>query len=172
MGFNQIIYYSIYTWSPCDLFIASTDKGLCQLRFLLHENEQQIITSLENNFKAQLIKNKKHFKKIFSDLDRYFQGERIHFDLPIDYIQGTPFQQRVWNQLRLIPWGETSTYGQLATRLENPRAVRAVGSANGANPIPVIIPCHRVVQSNGRLGGYSGGLHIKDILLRLEGAIF
>ena len=100
-------------------------------------------------------------------LQEYFAGKREDFDLPLAP-QGTPFQQKVWKHLRQIPYGETISYGELARRVGNPNASRAVGLANGSNPIPIIIPCHRVIGSNGKLTGYGGGLPIKEKLLALE----
>jgi len=100
-------------------------------------------------------------------LRSYFAGELEAFDLPLSP-SGTTFQLAVWNKLCEIPYGETISYGELARRLENPNASRAVGLANGSNPIPIIIPCHRVIGSNGKLTGYGGGLPIKEKLLALE----
>lgn len=97
----------------------------------------------------------------------YFQGRLKTFDVPVAPV-GTAFQQAVWRQLQAIPYGETMSYGELARRLDHPKAVRAVGLANGSNPISIIIPCHRVVGSNGSLVGYGGGLPIKQALLALE----
>ena len=103
-------------------------------------------------------------------LAEYFRGERQDFDLSLAP-RGTAFQQQVWSALRGIPYGETISYGDLAARIGKPAAQRAVGSANGANPIPIVIPCHRVIASNGTLGGYAGGLGMKRQLLELEGAL-
>jgi methylated-DNA-[protein]-cysteine S-methyltransferase len=100
-------------------------------------------------------------------LRAYFAGELETFDLPLA-LTGTPFQLAVWRRLCEIPYGETISYGELARRLGNPNASRAVGLANGANPIPIVIPCHRVIGSNGKLTGYGGGLPIKEKLLALE----
>jgi methylated-DNA-[protein]-cysteine S-methyltransferase len=100
-------------------------------------------------------------------LDEYFAGSRRTFTVPIAPV-GTPFQQRVWRQLRKIPYGETVSYGELARRLGDPNYVRAVGAANGANPIAIIVPCHRVIGANGSLVGFGGGLPIKKALLELE----
>lgn len=100
-------------------------------------------------------------------LDEYFKGKRTHFDLPLAPL-GTPFRQSVWNALLDIPYGETRSYKDVAERIENPKAVRAVGMANNRNPIPVIIPCHRVIGANGKLVGYGGGIDIKIHLLDLE----
>ncbi len=100
-------------------------------------------------------------------LRAYFAGELKRFDIPLAP-EGTPFQQRVWAQLLKIGYGETTSYGELARRLGNPNASRAVGLANGANPIPIVIPCHRVIGSSGKLTGYGGGLKTKEWLLALE----
>ncbi|VVO25389.1 methylated-DNA--[protein]-cysteine S-methyltransferase [Pseudomonas fluorescens] len=102
-------------------------------------------------------------------LDEYFEGKRECFDVPLAP-QGTAFQQRVWQALLEIPFGHTWSYARLAEHIGNPKAVRAVGTANGANPISIIIPCHRVIGSNGTLTGYGGGLERKQALLQLEGA--
>lgn len=102
-------------------------------------------------------------------LEEYFAGQRTDFDVPLD-LAGTPFQQQVWAQLRRIGYGETISYGELARRVGNPRAARAVGLANGRNPVCVIVPCHRVIAADGSLGGYGGGLDRKSWLLQLEGA--
>jgi methylated-DNA-[protein]-cysteine S-methyltransferase len=100
-------------------------------------------------------------------LRSYFASEREDFDLPLAP-EGTPFQLEVWRRLSEIPYGETISYGELARRIGNPQASRAVGLANGSNPIPIVIPCHRVIGSNGKLTGYGGGLPIKEKLLALE----
>ena len=102
-------------------------------------------------------------------LRAYFAGELREFQLPLD-MQGTDFQKRVWRQVAAIPYGETRSYLQIAQALGSPRAVRAVGAANGANPVPIVVPCHRVIGANGKLVGYGGGLALKQRLLELEGA--
>ena len=107
------------------------------------------------------------FSEPIYQLRAYFAGELEDFDLPLAP-QGTPFQQKVWGELLNIPYGETISYGQLARRIGNPNASRAVGLANGSTPIPIIIPCHRVIGSDGKLTGYGGGLPIKEKLLALE----
>lgn len=100
----------------------------------------------------------------------YFEGRRYQFDLPLD-LRGTPFQLQVWRALLTIPYGKTWSYGQLATAIHNPLSVRAVGAANGANPVPIVVPCHRVIGSDGTLTGYGGGLGLKRRLLELERAL-
>lgn len=106
-------------------------------------------------------------KETASQLDEYFAGERTDFDVPME-LDGTAFQREVWTELTRIPYGETISYGELARRVGRPSAPRAVGQANGRNPIPVIVPCHRVLASNG-IGGYGGGLKVKRALLAVEG---
>lgn len=103
-------------------------------------------------------------------IEEFFSGERLEFDLPLAP-KGTAFQKRVWKELCRIPFGETISYGELARRIGNPAASRAVGSANGQNPISVIVPCHRVIGSNGKLTGYGGGLDLKEKLLNWERSI-
>jgi methylated-DNA-[protein]-cysteine S-methyltransferase len=100
-------------------------------------------------------------------LQQYFAGERQHFDLPL-HPHGTPFQLAVWHELGRIPYGATISYGELARRIEQPLAVRAVGAANGRNPLPIVLPCHRVIGSDGSLTGFGGGLPTKRYLLTLE----
>jgi methylated-DNA-[protein]-cysteine S-methyltransferase len=107
------------------------------------------------------------FAAAVSELEEYFAGRRRDFDLPLAP-EGTEFQRSVWRALRRIPYGETVSYGELARRIGNPRASRAVGLANGANPIPIIVPCHRVIGADGSLTGFGGGLEIKGKLLALE----
>jgi methylated-DNA-[protein]-cysteine S-methyltransferase len=102
-----------------------------------------------------------------AQLREYFAGRRTEFDLPLA-LDGTPFQRTVWRKLQEVPYGETVSYGELARRVGNPKASRAVGSANGANRIPIVIPCHRVIASGGKLGGFGGGLPVKEALLALE----
>lgn len=103
-------------------------------------------------------------------LQAYFAGELREFDLPLD-LHGTDFQLRVWRELERIPYGETRSYSQIAAAIGAPQAVRAVGAANGANPIPIVVPCHRVIGAGGKLVGYGGGLPLKKRLLELEGAL-
>lgn len=105
--------------------------------------------------------------EVVRQIEDFLSGERESFDLPLD-LRGTPFQLAVWRELLRIPYGEVRSYGEVARAIGRPRAVRAVGAANGANPLPLLVPCHRVVASGGRLGGYGGGLELKRRLLALE----
>lgn len=106
-----------------------------------------------------------------AQLLQFLQGTRRHFDLPLDPCAGTPFQQSVWRALQAIPYGETTRYGVLAQALGRPQAARAVGAAVGRNPWSIVVPCHRVLGTDGRLTGYAGGLERKEALLQLEGAV-
>ena len=107
------------------------------------------------------------FAAVAAQLEEYFAGSRDTFEVPLE-LHGTPFELRVWNALQEIPYGETMGYGELASRIGQPTAARAVGLANGRNPIGVIVPCHRVIGANGSLTGYGGGIERKRILLELE----
>ncbi len=109
-------------------------------------------------------------ERVVVQLSEYFDGSRTEFDLPLD-LEGTPFQESVWTALSTIPYGETVTYATQADRIGRPSAVRAVGAANGRNPVPIVLPCHRVIGASGSLTGYAGGLDRKRRLLELEGAL-
>ena len=106
-------------------------------------------------------------KAAFKQIKEYLDEDRKYFDLPIE-LMGTEFQKKVWNELRNIPYGQTKTYKDIALAIKNEKACRAIGNANNKNPLPIIIPCHRVIGSNGKLVGYSGGLDIKEKLLNIE----
>ena len=117
---------------------------------------------------------RQHTDSVLADcaqqLTEYFSGKRSHFDLPLD-AGGTVFQQTVWSALMAIPYGELRSYSDIANTIGKPKAVRAVGAANGRNPIPIVVPCHRVIGSDGSLTGFAGGLPMKTKLLTLEGAL-
>ncbi len=115
------------------------------------------------------IESDKPFKDAIKQLKEYFAGKRKDFDLPLD-LGGTAFQSKVWKTLQKIPYGKTFSYKQTATKLGMPQASRAVGTANGRNPVCIIVPCHRVINANGGLGGYNGGLKVKEWLLNHEQA--
>lgn len=111
------------------------------------------------------------FERSVGQLDEYFAGRRQQFDLPLDLSVGTPFQRTVWEALQAIPYGETITYRELAHRIARPDRLRAAAAAVGRNPVPIIVPCHRVIAANGHLTGYLGGLHRKQALLDTEQAV-
>jgi methylated-DNA-[protein]-cysteine S-methyltransferase len=141
------------------LRIVASDHGIRAIDFHL---TWQVKGAARNNGNKMLL-------EALLQLRAYFAGELRKFDLPLD-MQGTAFQKRVWEELLHIPYGETRSYMQVAKALGAPHAVRAVGAANGANPVPIVVPCHRVIGSSGKLTGYGGGLELKKRLLELEGA--
>lgn len=144
-------------------------------QLMLVANPQALIAVLWDNDLPERVKlgemkqNKKHpvLLKAKQQLEEYFKGQRTDFDVPIEFY-GTSFQQQVWQALLTIPYGETRSYKQIAQQIGNEKAVRAVGAANGKNPISIIAPCHRVIGTNGKLVGFAGGLERKEILLNIE----
>jgi methylated-DNA-[protein]-cysteine S-methyltransferase len=147
--------------------IVSSAKGLCRL-ILPRASREEVLSavkglSLSINDGASVL-----LGDLPQRLQRYFNGERVDFYDRLDLSGATRFQQSVWEVARSIPHGQTRSYGWVAEQLGKPRAMRAVGQALGKNPLPVIIPCHRVVRKDGSLGGFSGGLEMKRLLLRLE----
>ena len=141
------------------LRLVASEKGLVAID--VRNNAKQEVTAKNPSAQAVLIQTKKQ-------LEQYFAGKRTTFDVALDFV-GTEFQVQAWRALCRIPFGRTISYGQQAANIKKPKAYRAVGSANGKNPIPIIVPCHRVVASDGSLGGYSLGLRMKKQLLALEG---
>ena len=157
------MYYTYYKSPLGDIALTANDEGLTSLTFIDGKSEIIIPKSYQENSDK--------FAPVCQQLTEYFSGSRKEFDLPLA-AKGTPFQQKVWQALCDIKQGETKTYGWLAKKINNEKAVRAVGSANGANPIALIVPCHRVIGCNGKLTGYAGGLALKAKLLMHEGALF
>ena len=143
------------------LLLARNAEGLCALQFTRGRHPAES--------RAEWARDDEAFADVAAELAEYFEGRRDTFTLPLAP-RGTPFQQRVWGELCRIPYGETISYGELARRIGQPQAVRAVGLANGANPLAIVIPCHRVIGANGTLTGYGGGLPNKRFLLDLERA--
>lgn len=151
------------TWS-----YAATEKGLAFLSpIACDESYARFVARIGGE--VEVVDEPQWLAAIETQLTEYAAGTRRAFDLPLD-LHGTEFELRVWNALLEIPYGETRSYGELAQGLGDPGAARAVGGANGRNPVPIVVPCHRVVASNG-LGGYSGGDGVKETLLAHEGAL-
>lgn len=152
------------------LILVSSERGFCRL-VLPGEGQEALLDWIEDkcNENTLVERNLKAHQQVVEQLGAYFAGELREFDLALD-LMGTPFQLQVWQELQKIPYGQTRTYQEVASNIGNPRAVRAVGQANNRNPIPVIIPCHRVIGKSGALVGYGGGLEVKLYLLGLEGA--
>ena len=144
----------------CDLYLIASDKGLCAIEW--KKQNIPIIKNLTDKLPQVQI-----LKKTVTQLEQYFKGTREKFELPVDII-GTDFQIQVWQALAQIPYAKTVSYSDIAKKIKNPKAVRAVGTANGKNPLAIIVPCHRVIAADGTMGGYAGGLKIKKALLDLE----
>ncbi|MCO6057455.1 methylated-DNA--[protein]-cysteine S-methyltransferase [Pseudomonas sp. MOB-449] len=153
------MYFRFHDSPTGPLLLAGDDTGL---QMLYMDTERRDYPN------ADWQPASRQFDETCRQLDRYFEGRLKRFDLPLAP-RGTPFQQQVWQALLQIPYGQTTCYSELAERIGNPKAVRAVGTANGANPISIIIPCHRVIGRDGSLTGYAGGLERKALLLKLEG---
>lgn len=153
------------------LFLASTDQGLCLIEFGAEESS---LTGLhawcrKHRIAAKVEKDDSKLSLTKQQLTEFFSGSRRSFTIPLD-LYGTPFQKLVWQTLTEIPYGEVRSYKDIALAIGSGKAVRAIGGANNRNPIPIIVPCHRVIGSNGSLVGYGGGISIKEHLLALEGA--
>ncbi len=131
------------------------------------EDEKLTLISFDSEGRSTEKERSPFLKEVAKQLDEYFKGERREFQIPLNP-KGTEFQKRVWQELTNIPYGETCSYKDIAERVNNPKGYRAVGLANNRNPITIVIPCHRVIGSDGKLVGYGGGLHIKRFLLELE----
>lgn len=153
------VYYTTFESPVGQLLLAGDSRALRSVSF---ESSKRAATP-----RPDWKQSKSEFTQVIRQLEAYFRGELKEFDLPLE-MDGTDFQLRVWNALRAIPYGETISYAQLAEKIGNPKAVRAVGLANGSNPIPIIVPCHRVIGSDGSLTGFGGGLSTKQKLLDLE----
>ncbi len=152
------------------IYVASTDQGVCKIS-VPRESRKDFFSWLENQFDLDdVVDNKSRNREVIDQLTRYFNGKLAKFTCAV-HLRGTPFQIRVWKELGKISYGTTITYGQLAKRVGVPKGFQAMGRATSANPVPVIIPCHRVLGSDGSLVGYSAGIKTKEFLLRLEGAL-
>lgn len=152
--------YYCYVDTPIgELLLAGTENALSLIGFPKG--------SMRRDPRPDWIFKEEPFEKVRQQLSEYFDGKRTEFEIPLS-LEGTKFQLSVWHELREIPYGTTVSYGEVAKRIDNPKAVRAVGAANGRNPIPIIVPCHRVIGSHGDLTGFGGGLDTKEALLRLE----
>lgn len=158
--------------SPCgELILGSYGDKLCLCDWQNEERRKLIDSRIQKGLKAGYVEDESEvITKAIAQLNEYFDRKRNVFDIPLLFV-GTEFQNTVWNELLNIPYGTTESYASLSQRLGNPKAIRAVASANGANAISIFVPCHRVIGSNRKLTGYAGGLPAKQLLLELEAAI-
>lgn len=167
---NGNIIYRNLTSPIGDMIAGASKEGLCFLEWHDRGGVDRIKERVQKRYKMSLDKgDSDYLDRLETELSEYFNGDRKFFSIPLD-IQGTTFEKLDWEQLLNIPYGETRSYGDIAKALGKPKAPRAVGRANGANYISIVIPCHRVIEANGNLRGYGGGLHRKKFLLELERA--
>ena len=153
------------------LVVAATPRGLVRLAYTGSRDEGEVVEDLAGKLSPRILEAPERLDDVRRQLDEYFEGRRVDFEVPIDWSLTHGFTGKVLRKTARIGYGETSTYAEVAGRAGSPRAVRAAGNALGSNPIPVVVPCHRVLRTGGALGGYTGGVDRKEFLLRLEGVL-
>jgi methylated-DNA-[protein]-cysteine S-methyltransferase len=151
------------------LLVAATERGLCRIAY--DAEPERELDVLARAFGIRVLRSARPIDPARRQLDEYFEGKRQRFELAVDLKLQADFNRRVLRELARVPYGEVVTYGELAARAARPRAARAVGTVMNRNPLPIVLPCHRVIGANGKLVGYGGGLERKETLLRLEGAL-
>ena len=169
-GLVDVAYTSVD--SPLGpLLVAASPKGLVRVSYTDPRGPDHVIEELAERISPRVLEAPARLDPVRRELDEYFAGRRTEFETPIDWSHLAGFTREVLRATARIAFGETSTYAGVALRAGSPRAMRAAGNALGANPMPVIVPCHRVLRTGGALGGYTGGIERKEYLLRLEGAL-
>jgi methylated-DNA-[protein]-cysteine S-methyltransferase len=169
-GLLDVAYASVD--SPLGpLVVAATPRGLVRLAYTGSRDEGEVVEDLAGRLSPRILEAPERLDDVRRQLDEYFEGRRVDFEVPIDWSLTHGFTGKVLRQTARIGYGKTSTYAEVAGRAGSPRAVRAAGNALGSNPIPVVVPCHRVLRTGGALGGYTGGVERKEFLLRLEGVL-
>lgn len=163
-----VVYYDGMLSPIGEIWIAGSEQGL--LKIDLRMSEEHFLADLRKITPSKPIRDAMKFTNIEGRLEEYFRRNKVIFDIPLD-LRGTEFQRDVWRAIYKIPYGRLSSYGRIAEEIGRPRAVRAVGNAVGANPLPIVIPCHRIIRADGGLGGYGGGIDLKLYLLSIEGII-
>ena len=166
---RPVAYYCAVATPIGRLLVAATASGLVRVSF--RQSEATFLSELRRTFGVDVVRSSQRTAGVVHQLRSYFAGERKAFDIQVDLRQLTPFQRRVLAATARVPSGQVVSYGDIARRIGRPGGGRAVGQALTRNPVPIVIPCHRIVASGGRIGGYAGGLTIKRKLLRLEGAL-
>ncbi len=160
-------FYTVYRSPIGQLHLVASSKGLVALCFTKQSFDRLLKGSQFAGIKPE--RSDRQFKSLLKQLDAYFKGRPIKFVYQADLLSGTGFQKAVWQKLSGLLPGQLTTYGSLAREIKRPKSFRAVGQAVGANPLPIIIPCHRVISSIGKLGGFTGGIGLKKKLLSIEG---
>jgi len=167
---KSTVYWSYLFWNGKRMHIAASSKGLCCILWP-GESIQDLEKWVKKHFsQSSLVYEPEKLEGYAKQLEEYLLGQRKTLDIPLD-LRGTEFQKTVWQALLKIPYGTTKSYSEVAKEINRPRAVRAVGGAIGANPVPIVVPCHRVIGKDGSLIGFAGGLDIKRQLLKIEGTL-
>ncbi|WP_199427049.1 methylated-DNA--[protein]-cysteine S-methyltransferase [Thermaerobacillus caldiproteolyticus] len=164
---NLTVYWTLFMYEQWQMHIAATSNGLCYVGSPNKPFEELANWVTKRFPNSVLVQDDEKLQPYTVELAEYFQGKRKTFTIPVD-LYGTPFQLSVWNALCEIPHGQTQSYSEIANHIQKPTSVRAVGTAIGANPVLIVVPCHRVIGKNGTLTGYRGGLEMKKRLLQLE----
>jgi methylated-DNA-[protein]-cysteine S-methyltransferase len=166
------VHYALVDSPIGTLVAAATPRGLATLSYEdFHGGVDAVLDSLAAKLSPRMLESPAKLDDVRRELDEYFEGRRRDFDLAIDWSLASEFTRRILKATAAIPFGQTSTYGKVAAKAGNPKASRAAGRALGSNPIPIVVPCHRVVGTSGQLTGYTGGLHRKIALLQIEGIV-
>jgi methylated-DNA-[protein]-cysteine S-methyltransferase len=169
-GLVDVAYASVD--SPLGpLVVAATPRGVVRVAYTDRSSPEEVLEELAARVSPRVLESPRRVDPVRRELDEYFAGRRREFETPVDWSQLTGFTRKVLRATARIGFGDTSTYAGVATQAGSPRAVRAAGNALGANPVPVVVPCHRVLRTGGALGGYAGGSERKAYLLRLEGVL-
>ena len=163
------VSYAIEPSPLGDLLIAVTPRGLIRLAYNAHEVSDAVLEELARRVSPRVLEAPGALDEVRRELDEYFAGRRSRFELPVDWRLHDGFGRRVLRATAAIPFGKVLTYGEVAAKAGSPRGSRAAGNALGSNRIPIVVPCHRVVRSGGKIGGYTGGVERKEYLLELEG---
>jgi methylated-DNA-[protein]-cysteine S-methyltransferase len=168
LGLTDVAY--AFEPSPVgDLLVAVTPRGLIRLAYNAHESADQALEELARKVSPRVVESPAALDDVRRELDQYFEGKRTGFDIPVDWRLHDGFSRRVLKATSRIPFGKVLSYADVAAKAGSPRAYRAAGNALGSNRMPIVVPCHRVVASGGKIGGYTGGLERKEYLLHLEG---
>ena len=166
------VHYALVDSPIGTLVAAATPRGLATLSYEdFHGGVDAVLDNLAAKLSPRMLESPGKLDDVRRELDEYFEGRRRDFDLAIDWSLASEFTRRILKATAAIPFGQTSTYGKVAAKAGNPKASRAAGRALGSNPIPIVVPCHRVVGTSGQLTGYTGGLHRKIALLQIEGIV-
>ncbi|MBI3005539.1 MAG: methylated-DNA--[protein]-cysteine S-methyltransferase [Ignavibacteriales bacterium] len=164
------VFYTSFNSKIGSIYVASTRKGVCKIS-IPGQSKKEFQSWVQNHFRgAEIVETATRNRRIIDELNRYLDRRLVKFHSRLHMV-GSAFQKQVWRQIRKIRYGTTVSYKDLARRLGNPEAFRAVGRANATNPLPIVVPCHRVLGSRDEMVGYAAGIKTKEFLLRLEGAI-